>query len=262
MGLFCSDLVEKPCLPEVFGKCSTSDQLFSRIEGREFLNKEEENQLYSLYQNHLLGDGLISLMGTLMERCIRVTISASSLEMKQRELDYPINPYLTEDGRVLILGEYIKARKQITLYINSIRAVASGNCKMCSSFLLQSVFVHELYHAYFDKDKYIPELEDPMAEFGSLLYMRLLNEDGRGCECKIIALFQMIEGKSNNDWLKYYSVGANLFQNLYIDNNTSELLNHFKALDLTRVKPGPGRKQKFAKYKKTTNVSDLIKVIK
>ena len=115
---------------------------------------------------------------------------------------------------------------------------------------------------FFDKGIYIPELEEPMAEFGSLLYMRLLNEDGRGCECKIKALFQMIKGKNNNDWLKYYSVGANLFQNLYIDNNTSELLNHFKALDLTRVKPGPGRKQKFAKYKKTTNVSDLIKVIK
>ena len=262
MGLFCTDLIERLDLPHVQGRCSTSDQLFYNIFGREFLEEEETERLHSLYQNNLTGSGLISLVGTLMEKDIQVCISDAIQELKQRDSDCPINPYRTEDGRVLILGEYIKNKKQIKLYINNIRAVAQENEIMSPSFLLQAVLIHELYHVFFDKDKYIQELEEPMAEFGSLLYMRLLNDGGRGCECKITALFQMIKGKKHNAWLKYYSVGAYLFQNLCIDNNTSELLNLFKDLDLTRVKPGPGRKQKFALFKKSPSANNLIAVIR
>lgn len=130
MGLFCADSIERLELPPVQGRCFTSDQLFYNILGREFLGEEETEQLHSLYQDNLSGSGLISLVGTLMEKDIQVCISDAIQEMTLRDSDYPINPYRTEDGRVLILGEYIKNKKQIKLYINNIRAVAQENVIM------------------------------------------------------------------------------------------------------------------------------------
>ena len=72
---------------------------------------------------------------------------------------------------VLILGEYVacdpKFSECIILYINNIRdACMSG---ISFEHLMLAVYIHELYHAYFKSGiHYIPDVEEPLAEFGAL----------------------------------------------------------------------------------------------
>lgn len=78
-----------------------------------------------------------------------------------------------EWGEMLKLGEYISSEKKIVLYPDAMR-----QCDMVHfDQLLVSTFVHETMHAYFDRDghemyPYIPFIEEPLAEFGMLLFLK------------------------------------------------------------------------------------------
>ncbi len=78
-----------------------------------------------------------------------------------------------EWGEMLKLGEYISSEKKIVLYPDAMR-----QCDMVHfDQLLVSTFVHEAMHAYFDRDghemyPYIPFIEEPLAEFGMLLFLK------------------------------------------------------------------------------------------
>lgn len=78
-----------------------------------------------------------------------------------------------EWGEMLKLGEYISSEKKIVLYPDAMR-----QCDMAHfDQLLVSTFVHETMHAYFDRDghemyPYIPFIEEPLAEFGMLLFLK------------------------------------------------------------------------------------------
>lgn len=74
--------------------------------------------------------------------------------------------------RVLILGLYMPTEKIILLFPNNMREVASS-----MPMLLVSTLAHEVMHAYFDRTPldnypYVYSIEEPMAEFGMLLYLK------------------------------------------------------------------------------------------
>ena len=76
--------------------------------------------------------------------------------------------------QVLILGLYEPTEKIILLFPNNMREVAS-NKEM--PMLLVSTLAHEVMHAYFDRTPldnypYLYSIEEPMAEFGMLLYLK------------------------------------------------------------------------------------------
>ena len=76
--------------------------------------------------------------------------------------------------QVLILGFYMPTEKIILLFPNNMRKVASSN-EM--PMLLVSTLAHEVMHAYFDRTPldnypYVYSIEEPMAEFGMLLYLK------------------------------------------------------------------------------------------
>lgn len=76
--------------------------------------------------------------------------------------------------QVLILGLYMPTEKIILLFPNNMREVASSK-EM--PMLLVSTLAHEVMHAYFDRTPldnypYVYSIEEPMAEFGMLLYLK------------------------------------------------------------------------------------------
>lgn len=78
-----------------------------------------------------------------------------------------------EWGKLLKLGEYISNEKKIVLYPDAMRQCDKVHFEQ----LLVSTFVHETMHAYFDRDghetyPYIPFIEELLAEFGMLLFLK------------------------------------------------------------------------------------------
>lgn len=76
--------------------------------------------------------------------------------------------------QVLILGLYKPTKKIILLFPNNMREVASSKEL---PMLLVSTLAHEVMHAYFDRPPldnypYVYSIEEPMAEFGMLLYLK------------------------------------------------------------------------------------------
>lgn len=75
-----------------------------------------------------------------------------------------------------ILGEYIKDEKKIVLYPNAMKNAAKNPND--EDNLLRTTFVHEVMHAYFNRDDkreklpYILQIEEPLAEFGMLKFMK------------------------------------------------------------------------------------------
>ena len=74
---------------------------------------------------------------------------------------------------MILLGLYKPGEKVIILYPNNMRKIEGGK-RM--NELLVSTLVHEAMHAYFDRTPldhlpYVYYLEEPMAEFGMLLYL-------------------------------------------------------------------------------------------
>lgn len=79
----------------------------------------------------------------------------------------------------MVLGEYFPKHKTysecIYLYIENIKEACKLRPDDKFSPLLLSTYVHELYHAYFRSgDRYMPEVEEPLAEFGALFCMEAM----------------------------------------------------------------------------------------
>lgn len=75
---------------------------------------------------------------------------------------------------MILRGCYVREEKRIILYPNAMQKEYCGE-KMDE--LLVSTLVHEIMHAYFDRPghknlPYLPFIEEPMAEFGMLLYLK------------------------------------------------------------------------------------------
>ena len=78
---------------------------------------------------------------------------------------------------MIVLGRYVRREKSIYLYPNNMKEVDKGD-EM--SQLLVTTLVHEVMHAYFDRIPldafpYVYTVEEPMAEFGMLLYLKETN---------------------------------------------------------------------------------------
>lgn len=77
------------------------------------------------------------------------------------------------------LGEYSREKNTITLYIGRMREFGNGHW---TNHYLISTFAHEVMHAYFDRPgckqyPYAPFVEEPLAEFGMLLYLNATRFD-------------------------------------------------------------------------------------
>lgn len=82
-------------------------------------------------------------------------------------------------GNMLKLGEYLPKDKIIVLYPEAMKkCIAAKGWEMDHfNLLLVTTFVHETMHAYFDRKDhetypYIPFVEEPLAEFGMLLFLK------------------------------------------------------------------------------------------
>lgn len=72
----------------------------------------------------------------------------------------------------LILGAYDDSSKSIYIYVNSLKKVCHVSY---IDRLMLAVYIHEMYHAYFESgNKYIKEIEEPLAEFGALFCLEVM----------------------------------------------------------------------------------------
>lgn len=79
-------------------------------------------------------------------------------------------------GGQSVLGWYLPSEKKIELFPKVMETLAGGN-KVLFVFYLITTFIHEVMHAYFDRpehDKfpYAYFVEEPLAEFGMLLFLK------------------------------------------------------------------------------------------
>lgn len=77
----------------------------------------------------------------------------------------------------IVLGEYKSETNEVVLYITNIKdAVTQVGSLSSSAMLLSIVYVHEMMHAYFDREyeqkriPYIINVEEPLAEAGVLFF--------------------------------------------------------------------------------------------
>lgn len=79
---------------------------------------------------------------------------------------------------ILLLGRYFgryhSGQKKVVLYIKNIKKVGKDNWQK----LLTAVYIHELYHAYFDTGEYTPIVEEPLAELGALYTLDCMESVG------------------------------------------------------------------------------------
>ena len=100
----------------------------------------------------------------------------SNVGILLHDLEDEYNRYLALK-KLLKTGEYIHNLKLIVLYPEAMQKIDSANVDA----LLQTTFIHEAMHAYFNRDKirselpYMLQIEEPMAEFGMLLYLKETN---------------------------------------------------------------------------------------
>ena len=75
-------------------------------------------------------------------------------------------------SKILVLGEYVDSENAIYIYVNNIEA----KCNTAPiNRLMLAVYIHELYHAYFKSgNRYIREIEEPLAEFGALFCLEAM----------------------------------------------------------------------------------------
>ena len=226
-----------------------ADALFSKIERNNVeLTDEEEDRLKKFYDVAFSGEGLFHLIHLLSSRD-GVTVSLSDKEevINLESIDAPINPYKKKNGQVVVLGKYIKEEDQIILFVNNIRSVAeefkyectyyvpngpnvTETYRLKSCVILAYVLAHELYHAYFYKERYIMRYEEPLAEFGALLYMNNYCHQWYNDKVKeiVIGLRSLVAEKKQSG-LECYSRGASLF-----NKDEKDLIDKYKNCDLSK----------------------------
>lgn len=137
------------------------------------------------------------------------------LEEILNEMERKKQDRLEKEERMTVLGEYIRKDSdgkgpKVVLYIETIRSI-TGN----SNWLLAEVYVHEMHHAWFDHDLSLPanhvkEVEEPITEFGMLLFMEKFDSIENGI------LFDALRHVSSKKMgmASCYGFGAYLYDNL------------------------------------------------
>lgn len=119
-------------------------------------------------------------------------------------------------GKEMLLGTYHydvqHKRGVITLFLDNINDASKVLPKRFGSnagvYLLQYVFVHEAFHAYFDmchNDK-IQEIEEAMAEYASLCFLSGYDKDVFS-----LAEYEINEKKNSPIWTSAYGFGEYLY---------------------------------------------------
>ena len=80
--------------------------------------------------------------------------------------------------------------------------------------MLLSTYIHELYHAYFRSgDRYEPEVEEPLAEFGTLFCMNAMACMGIVEEVDVKDYRKIVAAKKSS--LPIYAFGEHIYQQHY-----------------------------------------------
>ena len=116
----------------------------------------------------------------------------------------------------LLLGEYRSIDEKfgecIILYVENIKSssIQDVNSSEFKSLLL-STYIHELYHAYFRSgDRYEPEVEEPLAEFGTLFCMNAMACMGIVEEDDVKYYRNIVAAKKS--CLPIYAFGEHIYQ--------------------------------------------------
>ena len=109
----------------------------------------------------------------------------------------------------VILGEYFHKDKCIHLYIENIKGCCKSKIEI--KRLLLSTYIHELYHAYFESgNRYIPEIEEPLAEFGTLFCMDAMAYMGVIVQKEVSIYHSRVNKKKKA--LPIYAFGGYIFE--------------------------------------------------
>lgn len=115
-----------------------------------------------------------------------------------------------------LLGEYRSKDEKfgecIILYVENIKSssIQDVNSSKFKSLLL-STYIHELYHAYFRSgDRYEPEVEEPLAEFGTLFCMNAMACMGIVEEVDVESYRKIVAAKKSS--LPIYAFGEHIYQ--------------------------------------------------
>lgn len=153
-----------------------------------------------------------------------------------------------DGGDTRILGEYDPTHRTITLYILSIRAMAS-NENSSSNNLLIYVFAHEMYHAFFHESNPSgvnnPYIEEPLAEYGALLFSCAFLEPS-----KFEGILSFVEDKQ--DGLPHYALGATLFKK--VDLPSSVVIPYLNVRD----KSFSGKSEQVVEYVNMVKQGELL----
>lgn len=126
--------------------------------------------------------------------------------------DYIREQWNLEDYAEHVKGEVLLGcykNNCITLYIYNIRDSAQYN-NMLPVGLLTAVYIHELYHAYFNKPQYYPYVEEPLSEFGTLLTLKEMENCGMLTKDIFEQYYTMVDNKRNTV-LEHYSYGVDFY---------------------------------------------------
>ncbi len=109
-----------------------------------------------------------------------------------------------------LLGKYVSNTKTVYLYKDNIRIWGHGE----ELELLCAVYVHEMFHAYFDMVPHqtISEIEEPIVECSTLCFLELF--DSAICN---VYLDHHVRRKQQSSAICYYGFGAYLYENRSLD---------------------------------------------
>ncbi len=122
--------------------------------------------------------------------------------------DYTGNDITIEvEDSYSLLGLYNPITKTVYLFKKNIR----DNIK-----LLCAVYIHEMFHAYYDNsnnsdNKYVPEIEEPIVECNTLCFLELFDK------AYMDSYITSVERKQQSDAINYYGFGTHLFENRSLD---------------------------------------------
>ena len=161
-----------------------------------------------------------SVLEGLAIRRVSTVIISSKTPMLQSYYDDKNTSGVEVPSTARLLGEYSKSEEAIILYIYNIRAQGKGEWDK----LFAGVYLHEMYHAYFRTDDYIPEIEEPMAELGALNELRALSGVLHLFEEDLCSYYQLIV---KDNAMCIYNFGSYLYKILEKEEGDSYKIGPF-----------------------------------
>ena len=191
----------------------------SFFEGASLLEKEEMIALFEVISFDP------NVVGIIYPRIVLKPDTVVVISDKQPRYDGPNN--IIKLGEHCLSNVSYRGYETITLYIQNIRAAASGN--ISAARMLQYVFIHELYHSFFHRIDPVKQLEEPIAELGALLFMNAFLESDKEFE----AVFQHVRNKREFREICFYGLGADLFSR--VNRDALAFIPLYRHLELKEV---------------------------